>query len=197
MPTNCSNERSLGSKCQLLNQLQMMTVNDDHRAVCTDIELCLMLTCLHHSYTSQNFDQWHRHVRHVCRDATHSGQKTGRTSRKNGTYGNPNPCIFCGTQQDIFYSNAIRYLIVMWHIFMNGRTVAANCWPGHICLLGLCSAPTSINSGQRCADMYPRIDILRISAILTYTDTLPRIFYGYALRLNVILFKLNFVYCIH
>jgi len=28
----------------------------------------------------------------------------------------------------------------------------------------------------------------------TDTDTLPRIFYGYALRLNVILFKFNFVY---
>jgi len=65
---------------------------------------------------------------------------------------------------------------------------------------------------QRCADMYPRIDILRISAILTDTyririviflleririRILSRIFYGCALRLNVILFKFNFVYCIH
>jgi len=48
MPTNCLNERSLGSNCHLPIQLQMMTVNDDHRAVCTDTELCLMLTCLHH-----------------------------------------------------------------------------------------------------------------------------------------------------
>jgi len=34
--------------------------------------------------------------------------------------------------------------------------------------------------------MYPLIDILRVSAILTDmdTDTLTRIFYGYALRVN-------------
>ena len=61
------------------------------------------------------------------------------------------------------------------------------------------------------SDRYPRIDILRISAILTdtdririvtwnflvWTDTdtdiLPRIFYGYALRLIVIIFKIYFM----
>ena len=60
---------------------------------------------------------------------------------------------------------------------------------------------------QRCVDTYPRIDILQISAILTDTDsnfllwmdtdvdTMLRIFYGYALCLNFILF-LNFISCL-
>jgi len=61
-----------------------------------------------------------------------------------------------------------------------------------------------VDSDQRCVDMYPRIDILQISVILTDTDsnflawtdtdTLSRIFYGHELRLHFIwCFKFYFI----